>query len=56
MVRVRLMGEETTGKTVAEVLAKVKPAILAAIEVRPLRSGDVDMFVKDQTTRDFIIK
>src|SRR5437016_1775558 len=41
--------------TASDLLAKVKPAIPMAIAVRKLQSGDVDIFVKDQTAKDLAL-
>ena len=49
-VRVRIAGAE--GKTPAELLATVKPAIQGAYAVRSLRSGDVEVMVPDQKAKD----
>lgn len=49
-VRVRIPGAEE--KSAAELLAEVKPVISGAYAVRPLRSGDVEVMVPDQMTKD----
>src|SRR5437016_5337715 len=49
-VRVRIADAQ--GKTPAELLAAIKPAIQGAYAVRLLKSGDVDVMVPDQKTKD----
>ena len=54
-VRVRLDEPAKQEDTASDLLAKVKPAIPMAIAVRKLQSGDVDVFVKDQTAKDLAL-
>lgn len=49
-VRVRILGAEE--KSAAELLADVKPIISGAYAVRPLRSGDAEVMVPKQLTKD----
>jgi len=49
-VRVRIADAQ--GKTPAELLAAIKPAIQGAYAVRLLKSGDVDVMVPDQKTKN----
>lgn len=49
-VRVRI--PEAANKSAAELLAKVKPIIPGAYAVRQLRSGDIEVAVPDQKTKD----
>lgn len=43
---------DTEGKTKGEILAGVTPAVRGAYAVRILRSGDVEVMVKDQVAKD----
>jgi len=49
-VRVRI--PDAAGKTSKELLDIVKPTISGAIAARPLRSGDIEIMVTDQKTKD----
>ena len=49
---VRIRIPEAANKSAAELLAKVKPIIAGAYAVRQLRSGDIEVAVPDQKTKD----
>jgi len=52
-VRVRL--PDAQGKSPTEILATVKPLIAGAYAVRQLRSGDIEVSVPDQHTKDRVL-
>jgi len=52
-VRVRL--PDTQGKSSTELLATVKPLIAGAYAVKQLRSGDIEVSVPDQRTKDRVL-
>ena len=55
-IRVRLeepIGEEETARSL---LAMVTPAFPAAVVVRRLQSGDVEIYVKNQIVKDYAIQ
>jgi hypothetical protein len=49
---VRVKIQQTEGKTNPEILKEVKKKIAGAAAVRVLRSGDIDVVVPDQATKD----
>jgi hypothetical protein len=53
-VTVRVRMEDSQGKTAAELLQDAKQAFPTAYAVRPLASGDLDILVPDQATKDRI--
>jgi hypothetical protein len=52
---VRIRIPETADKSAAELLARVKPIIPGAYAVKPLRSGDIEVVVPDQKTKDQVL-
>jgi len=52
-VRVRL--PDSQGKSPTELLSTVKPLITGAYAVRQLRSGDIEVAVPDQRTKDWVL-
>ena len=52
-VRVRL--SDSKGKSPTELLAAVKPLIAGAFAVKQLRSGDIEVAVPDQRTKDRVL-
>lgn len=52
---VRIRVPEAADKPAAELLARVKPMIPGAYAVRPLRSGDIEVVVPDQRTKDQVL-
>lgn len=52
---VRIRIPEAADKPAAELLARVKPMIPGAYAVRPLRSGDIEVVVPDQRTKDQVL-
>jgi hypothetical protein len=52
-VRIRMEG--TKVKSAGEILAEAKKVISGAYAVRPLHSGDIDIVVPDQATKDRIL-
>ena len=54
-VRVHLDESTKQEDTASDLLTKVKPAIRMAITVKKLQSGNVNIFSKDQTTKDLAL-
>ena len=52
-VRIRMEG--TKDKSAGEILVEAKKVIPGAYAVRTLRSGDIDVVVPDQATKDRIL-
>jgi hypothetical protein len=52
---VRIRIPEAADKSAAELLARVKPMIPGAYAVKPLRSGDIEVVVPDQRTKDHVL-
>lgn len=50
-MRIRIPADNSA----AESLARVKPMIPGAYAVKPLRSGDVEVVVPDQKTKDQVL-
>jgi len=52
---VRVQLPDTQGKSFTELLATVKPLIAGAYAVKQLRSGDIEVSVPDQRTKDQVL-
>lgn len=55
-IRAKLNEQANVEESASELLARVKPAIPTALAVRKLQSGDIDIYVKDQATKDYILR
>lgn len=49
---IRIRVDDPTGKTPKEILDTVKPIVQGACAIRPLRSGDFEVLMRDQKLKD----